>query len=203
MNQKYRALGQALMASAVLLACQAAHAQTSSYGAGTNASWLPYTTRGYVGISGGKGDYDVPCTAGFRCDDSNTALKIYTGGMFNQYFGVELGYLQGGEVDRAGGDVKARGVNVSLIGLLPINETFEVFGKVGGTYGWTKTSASALSGAATGDEEGAGASYGVGLNVFFTPNWGAVVEWERHRFHFAGDRKDDVELTTVGLKYRF
>lgn len=200
MNHTQRGIGRALLASAVILGCQAVHAQSRAYD--SSQSWLPYTTRGYVGISGGKADYDVPCTAGFDCDDSNEAFKIYTGGMLNQNFGLELGYLQGGEADRAGGNVKARGVNISLVGLLPFNETFEAFGKVGGTYGWTKTSASALSGADTGKEEGGGVSYGVGLNVFFTPNWGAVVEWERHRFHFASG-KEDVDLATVGLKYRF
>lgn len=200
MKNKQRGLERVLLASAVVLGCQAAHAQSRAYD--PSQSWLPYTTRGYVGISGGKADYDVPCTAGFSCDDSNEAFKIYTGGMLNQNFGLELAYLQGGEADRAGGNVKARGVNISLVGLLPFNETFEAFGKVGGTYGWTKTSASALSGVETGKEEGGGVSYGVGLNVFFTPNWGAVVEWERHRFHFASG-KEDVDLATVGLKYRF
>lgn len=224
MKHKLHSL-QILLASAVAFSIQTAQAQSgmvtttpvnntdpmtydapaagrsSSYGAGT--SWLPYTTRGYVGLNLGQADYDLPCTAGFSCDDSNKAFKLYTGGMFNENFGLELAYLQAGEAERAGGEIKARGLNLSLIGVLPFNETFEVFGKIGATYGWTRTTASALSGAATGKEEGAGPSYGLGLNIFFTPNWGAVVEWERQEFEFAGDREEDIELTTVGVKYRF
>lgn len=228
MSHQLHGFPRALLATAVFLAmAHGAHAQSTmsselgttgsansatttepmqydapAAGSTGSTSWLPYTTRGYVGFSGGQADFDVACTGGFSCDDSNRAFKVYTGGMFNQNFGLEIAYVQPGEADRAGGEVEAKGLNLSLIGVLPFNETFEVFGKVGATYGWTDTDASA-PGVATGDEEGVGASYGVGLNIFFTPNWGAVVEWERHRFEFAGDNKEDVEMTTVGVKYRF
>jgi len=176
------------------------------YGSGTSYSWLPYTTRGYVGINVGQAKYEESrCVAGFDCDDtSDRAFKVYTGGMFNEFFGLEVAYINTGSVERAGGDTKAHGLNVSLTGQVPINgDMAAVFAKVGGTYGWTKTETNALSGAPEGDESGGGVSYGVGARVNFNANWAIVLEWERHEFKFEGDRDDDVTLTTLGVQYRF
>ena len=82
---------------------------------------------------------------------------------------------------------------------------FSVFGKLGTTYGRTSTStsASAGSGIATGKDSGWGESYGLGLSADLGSNWSAVLEWQRHRFHFAGNNKEAVRTTSLGVKYRF
>ena len=58
------------------------------------------------------------------------------------------------------------------------------------------------TGATLGKEDGFGLSYGLGARWAFTPQWAAVVEWERHKFKFS-DGDAPVNLTTVGLQYRF
>ena len=47
-----------------------------------------------------------------------------------------------------------------------------------------------------------GLSFGVGASWGFTPNIAAVLEWERHRLHFADDTAP-ADLATVGVRYRF
>lgn len=173
---------------------------------GDGYSWLPYTTRGYVGISGGQAEIGgMPCSPLYSCDDSSDrVIKVYTGGMFNEYFGVELAYFNTGNIDRSGGRVHAHGGNLSLIAQAPLGTMAAVYAKVGGTYAWTKTSVGPLAiGTPSGDESDAGPSYGVGLRVNATRNWAFVLEWERHSLKFAGDDKNGTKLTTLGVQYRF
>lgn len=171
----------------------------------TSYSLLPYTQQGYVGLSVGSPNYDVDCgvTSLFSCDDPSTSWKIYTGGMVNQYFGAEIAYLDMGDADRYGGTARARGLNLSLVGRYPVAPNLAVFGKVGATYGRTRVSASPLALATSGKDSGWGGSYGVGASFDFARHWSAVVEWERHDFHFAGQGRDAVSTTSLGVKYRF
>lgn len=164
------------------------------------ASYLPYTTGGYVGLNLGESDYSADCNIGFSCDDGKFAGKAYTGGMINRYVGVELGYLHMGNVNRDGGSARAHGLNLSLVGHLPIANAFSAFGKVGSTYGRTRVSNTDGN---NGSDTGFGLSYGAGLAFNMTRNWSAVLEWERHEFDFAGNEGQDVDLTSVGVKYRF
>jgi opacity protein-like surface antigen len=171
----------------------------------TRSSWLPYTHDGYLGLSGGRSNYSLrngPSGLGLGRDDSGSAYKIYAGGFFHPNAGVELGYINAGKAERLGGETKAQGFNLSLVGRAPLNQQFDLFGKIGTTYGRTRTSGVAALGVPLGKENGFGLSYGIGARWAFTPQWAAVVEWERHRFKFS-DGGDSVNLTTVGLQYRF
>jgi len=198
-------LGKTALCAALLAAsCGSALAQAYNTASTNRASYLPYTTAGYVGLSVGQSKYKVGAGSGnFNYDDKDTAFKLYGGGMFNQNLGVELGYVNFGEISRAGGDTKAQGVNLSLVAKAPIGERFDVFGKVGTTYGWTKTSSSALSGVPGGKENGFGLSYGLGASYYFTPQIAGTLEYESHDFKFAGTGKDRVQAVTVGVRYNY
>ncbi|WP_440107830.1 outer membrane beta-barrel protein [Acidovorax sp. BL-A-41-H1] len=213
MTPMIRAFSCAALAAA---ACSLANAQTqqgttagtsgttSSMSAnGQRDSFLPYTQQGYVGVSAGQSKYDLRSgTGGFPTDDSDQALKIYTGGYFHPNFGVELGYLNAGRADRIGGTSRAQGLNLSLVARAPLTEQFDVFGKLGTTYSRTRTSGNSGFGVATGSDSGFGLSYGAGVRWAFNENWAAVLEWERHKMRFA-DGKSDVDLTTLGVQYRY
>ena len=183
---------------------QASTAWGNTPDGGSDYSLLPYTKRGYVGLNLGQSDYgDQSCgVGGFTCDDGGVAGTVYTGGMFNDWLGLELGYLHMGRAERAGGRMEAQGLNVSLLARLPLQQ-FSVFAKGGTTYGRTKVTADPLALVPTGKDSGWGASYGAGVGLDVTPNASVVLEWARHDFHFAGTGKQDVSLTSLGLKYRF
>ncbi|RRS05201.1 porin family protein [Aquabacterium soli] len=166
-------------------------------------SWIPYTSSGYIGVSGGKPDLKTACAAGLSCDDPDSAWSVYLGGQFNPYLGLQLGYLQLQDADRNGGDTKVRGVNISLTGALPLGSNFSLNGRVGGTYGWTKTTVGAAVTAPSGNEEGFGVAYGVGASWDFDRHWSVTVDWDRHRLKFAGDEKKNTDIASVGLRYRF
>jgi hypothetical protein len=188
-----------LCAAVALLVSAPAMAQTRSGG----ASWLPYTTNGYVGLNVGKPDYKLGCTAGFSCDDPNASFHVYTGGSFNDWLGVEAGYLYMGKADRQGGTTRGHGINLSVVGTVPVSQSVKLFGKLGTTYGRTTISANALSGEITGDESGFGAAYALGASLDVNPATAVLLEWDRHEMKFAGRGREPIEALSVGVKFRF
>jgi opacity protein-like surface antigen len=189
-----------------LLASAAAVAQSTDYGRWSDGgdrprSWIPGTSYGYVGLSLGQSEYDLNCTAGFNCDDGDFAGKLYTGGKFNNMFGVELAYVNLGKAEANGGSVQAQLANVSLVGNLPVAEQLSVYGKVGAFYGFTDVDTTA-PGVATGEENDFGWSYGLGVQFDINRNWAVTGDWDHYRVDFV-DRDDDVQLWSVGVLYKF
>ena len=191
-----------------LLACACAFAQGSSTSSsppsGANyelrrGSWLP---GGYAGINLGRPNYRLDCGPG-GCDQPSLSGNAYVGGMFTPNFGAEVGLLGLGDLERAGGDTRAEGVNFSLVGRAQVGAGFGVFGRVGTTWGRTRIDAAPGAGIATGRASGWGPAYGLGVDWAFSSNWSAVLDWQRHRFDFAGDDNGWVRSTSIGLKYRF
>jgi len=189
-----------------LLACAAAlpaMAQSSST-TSSSSSLLPYTTGGYVGLNLGRTKFDMGCgIGGFKCDShAGTAVNLYTGGMFNEYMGLELGYLHTGNLDRAGGTTSAQGVNLLLVGRVPMG-AFNIFAKAGGVYGRTKVSTDPLSGIPGGSKSGGGVSVAGGIGYDLSPKSSIVAQWARNKFKFANEGHPNVDTTSIGYVYRF
>ncbi|CAN7720431.1 porin family protein [Pseudorhodoferax sp. LjRoot39] len=191
-----------------LLACACAFAQgsstSSSPASGANyelrrGSWLP---GGYAGLNLGRPSYRLDCGPG-GCDQPSLSGNVYVGSMFTPHFGAELGLLSMGDLERAGGDTRAEGVNFSLVGRAQVGAGFGVFGRVGTTWGRTRVDAAPGAGIATGRASGWGPAYGLGVDWAFSSQWSAVLDWQRHRFDFVGDDNGWVRSTSIGLKYRF
>jgi OmpA-OmpF porin, OOP family len=157
-----------------------------------------------VGLSLGRPDYALGCGAGGRpCDDPDGALRLYTGGMFNPFLGVELAYLDLGRAERGGGTAQARGFDLSLVGRVRLGESFGAYGRLGTTWGRTRLSVEPASGLVGGEASGWGLSYGAGLSLDVTPHWSALLEWAQHDFRFPGADTAPVSAANVGLRYRF
>ena len=211
----------ALAGAAALLAAPAAAQTTSNAGttrSGGAMGFMPGAGNGtgYIGLNVGRSRYHAECGArdvlrnlDLECGPHDVSYNLYAGaglgglGGMSAMFGGELGYIDMGRISRAGGETHARGVNLSLVGRAPIASGFGVFGKVGTTYGWTRTSSTVGSGVASGKDNGFGLSYGVGASYDFTPNISAVLAWDSHDFNFAGGGRDPIRVTSLGLQYRY
>ena len=170
----------------------------------SRTSWIPYTNNGYLGLNVGRSRFSNSCSGlGFACDRSDTSGHIYLGGYFNPYFGAEIGYVGLGHVNRAGGRTEADGINLSLVGRVPLSQNFSIYGKLGSTYGRTRVSSAAGTGIVNGRETGWGAAYAVGLSWDIDHNWSALLEFDDTRLGFAGGTHDNVRTTSLGLKYSF
>ena len=209
MKKVSRLFTHLFVAAASVAAMASAQAQNTMADSGSGSgmsgmSGMYGAGRGYIGLSAGQTDYSLGRGTGlFGFDRRTTAYSISTGSYFSNNFGVEIGYTDFGNVNRAGGTTKADGINLSLIAKLPLGESFNLLGKLGTTYGRTDVSSAAGSGITSGGERGFGVSYGIGAEFMFNPQWSAVLQYDEHDLNYAGGGRERINVTSLGARYRF
>jgi hypothetical protein len=199
-SQRTKHLARTLAGVAVTLCvAQAAQAQMMS------DMMSPGTS--YIGLTGGPSDFSRTKggNSSFPNDDRSTAYSLSVGNYFiNPNLGGEIGYTNFGSVSRGGGTTKAEGINFSLVGKLPLSETFNLLGKIGTTYSQTDVSANPASGGmATGNSNGFDWSYGIGAELVFSPQLSGVLQYDEHFMKFAGSSSERVSTTMIGARLRF
>ena len=191
-----RTLAHRIVAVASLPAVAGAQAQsgTGMYGFGN----------GYIGLNAGQSDYSLGNGTGlYGSTNRVTAYSVTAGGYFNPNVGLEIGYTDFGNISRAGGTTRAEGLSLSVVGRLPLSESFNLLGKLGSTYGRTSVSTQPGSGIVDGSESGWGVSMGLGGEYMMTPQLSALLQYDAHEMKFVGGGRDRVSVTSLGLRYRF
>lgn len=169
------------------------------------------SAQGFIGGSIGQSDIDDEIAAELitsgTVDGKDTAWKIFGGYMFNRHFGLELAYVDLGEVSYSGsffgapvtgGKIEVTGFNISAIGAYPVSEQFSVFGKIG-MFIWEAEASDTTGGVPfSAKDDGTDLSFGVGVGFNFTRNLGLRAEWEMFESSDA-----DASLITIGLLWRF
>lgn len=200
-HAKFSSLLLAVAAMTLAVGAHAQAAEASNSGSGYSM-YGPGSS--YVGINAGRSNFRLNNgLGGFPSDKSKNAYSIYGGGYFNNNFGFELGYADFGRIARAGGSTKAEGINLSLVGKLPLNQSFNLLGRVGTTYGRTDVSAVPASGIAGGRDSSFNLSYGVGAEYAFNPSLSAVLQYDEYNLKFVTTGRERINTTSVGLRYRF
>lgn len=149
-------------------------------------------------------------------DDRSTGYKIFGGYQLNKNFAVEGGYFDLGKfgyrattvpTGTLNGSMKVRGLNLDLVGTLPVTEKFSVFGRVGVNYAQTRDSFSGTGAVNVTNpnprKNDTNYKAGLGLQYAFTDSLAMRLEAERYRINDAVGNKGDVDLYSVGLVYRF
>ena len=150
-------------------------------------------------------------------DSNDTAYSLNIGYKFNPYFALEGGYTDLGKygfssnvtspvATTVNGNYKVDGVNLSAVGIIPLNNGFSLYGKAGIFRANTKldVSSSGTSGVSSTSDHSTNATYGLGASYAFNKDWTAKLEW--NRFHDVGETstgKDNIDLYTVGVAYNF
>jgi opacity protein-like surface antigen len=201
MKQAQRLLATFSVLTVSVLAATGASAQTSTSPAGYS---IMAPGNSYIDLGVGRSEFSLSNgLVDFNSDKRDTAYSLRAGSYVNNTFGMEAGYTDFGNINRAGGSTKANGLNLSLIGKFPLSEQFNILGKVGTTYSRTEVSAASGTGVVSGSESDFGLSYGLGVEFNFTPQWSAVMQYEEHKMKFAGGETDRVGNTTLSARYRF
>jgi len=120
------------------------------------------------------GGLDVGSTKIDDFDQSKASFGGFLGYGFNQFFAVELGYRYLGKFDVYGSDIKAKQTHVSVIGSYPLNNRFDVYGRLG--YNKLDASSSSSDVAVDADD---GGLYGIGLSYNFTPQLSGRIEAQK------------------------
>ena len=156
-------------------------------------------------------------TSSIADDDQDTGYKIFAGYRFNRYFAIEGGYFDLGNfgfqattvpTGTFNGDIKLRGVNLDLVGFVPIGDSFSLFGRVGADYAeakdhFTGTGLVNVTGNPNPSKRAANYKFGVGVQYDFSNALSLRAEAERYRIDDAVGNKGDIDLLSVGLLYRF
>ena len=202
-NQKINRLVPAL-ALAIGSLTLAAGAQAQNAMGATSDSSLYSAGSGYVGFNAGRSRFNGPSGTGVYSNDRNgNAYSLYGGSYFNNNFGLEAGYNDFGRVNRGGGSTTANAFSLSLVGKLPVGSSFNLLGRVGGSYVRSNVSSAADSGIAAGTSNKFDLSYGLGAEFAFNPQLSAVVQYDQYNMRYVGGGRDRINATTLGLRYRF
>ena len=155
-------------------------------------------------------------TTSLSDDKSDTGFKLYGGYRFNSFLALEGGYFNLGKfgytagtlpLGTLNGRMKVSGVNLDLVGSVPLGEQFSVFARAGVIDADAKDTFTG-TGAVTvinpnPSKRAASYKFGAGLGFDFTRALGMRVEVERYRIDDAVGNKGDIDLLSVGLLYRF
>jgi OOP family OmpA-OmpF porin len=149
-------------------------------------------------------------------DDRSTGYKIFGGYQLNKNFAVEGGYFDLGKfgytattvpAGTLNGNIKLRGLNLDLVGIVPFTEKFSAFGRVGLNYAQARDSFSGTGAVHVTNpnprKNATNYKFGAGLQYAFTDALAMRVEAERYRINDAVGNKGDIDLVSVGLIYRF
>jgi len=155
-------------------------------------------------------------------NDRDTGWKIFAGYQFNPYLAVEGGYVDFGKYDvnatgmagtaavNVNGEVDSQAMFFDVVGHLPANESFSVFGKVGLAFTRTDASASGNVGnffsvSASDSENEVVPKLGIGFRYNITKQIGIRAEYE---YYFNVGKSDttgesDIEMWGAGMTFHF
>lgn len=183
----------------------------------------------YMGISAGESRSQIDNVritqdllgAGFVTnslieDNKGTGYKAFIGMPMNPFWAVEAGYFDLGRfgftanTTPAGsltGSARIKGLNLDLVGTMPITERWSLLGRVGAAYAQTQDTFSGTGAVVVTDpspqKRQTNYKYGVGTQYAFTPALTLRLEAERYRVNDAVGNRGDVDLYSLGLVYRF
>lgn len=165
-------------------------AQTNGYyaGLGFGQATSDADTAGILFISG---------PSALTVDDTDTAFNIFGGFKFNDYFAMELAYVDLGEVSVTANGAgfsdtykfALDGLVVEAVGTWPINKHFSLIGKFG-FIAWNSDATVNLSGIGSFsvNEDSTDLAFGVGGQFNFSKNFGLRAEFDSF----------DIDVTEAG-----
>lgn len=155
-------------------------------------------------------------TSSMSRDEHDTAYKLFGGYQFNKNFGVEAGYFNLGKfgfssttvpAGTLNGQIKLQGVNLDLVGTLPLTDSLSVIGRVGAQYANARDNFSGTGAVSVlnpnPSKRSANYKLGAGLQYEITPAILVRGEAERYRINDAVGNHGDVNMFSVSLVIPF
>jgi OOP family OmpA-OmpF porin len=150
-------------------------------------------------------------------DKRDTGYKIFGGYRYNKNFALEGGYFDLGQfgytattTGPAGtltGKIKLKGLNLDVVGTLPVTEKFSVLGRLGLNYAEARDNFTTTGGLTVTNPNPSkneiNYKFGAGVQYDFTESLGMRLEAERYRINDAVGNKGDIDMYSLGLVYRF
>src|SRR6266446_6396799 len=146
-------------------------------------------TGGYlVGMFGQTKIKDVDTTGlnNVSLDDTSTGIKLGGGYAFNRNFAVEGAYVDLGKAkvtgtfggNNASETIKASGLVVTAVGMVPINQQFSLLGRLGLINATVKADASVGNASASVKSTDMKTTFGIGVAYSFTQQFAVRADYD-------------------------
>jgi OOP family OmpA-OmpF porin len=149
-------------------------------------------------------------------NERDTGYKLFGGYQMNRNWAFEAGYFDLGSptftfntlpVGTLSGKTRMQGINLDLVGTLPITDRLSALGRVGAQYARTRdtfgTTGLATVINANPSKRETNAKIGVGLQYEFSPSFLVRTEAERYRMNDGVGHKANVDLFSLSLVMPF
>jgi OmpA-OmpF porin, OOP family len=177
-----------------------------------SALTLPAMAQGFYILGDiGKSNLEYPAYDDIALDESDTAFSFGVGVDLNQFLAIEVAYRDFGSGQDSGiasddfGDydwtdtLSASALQGSVVGKLPVNDSFDVFGRLG--FANIEVDYDTNDGGFRSSESNSKTKgfFGVGASYNFTPEFALRTEYSQYA------EWDDLKLSvlTVGATYHF
>ena len=154
-------------------------------------------------------------------DNSGTGYKLFGGYQLNRNFAVEGGYFDLGKssytvnatrnIDGVAGsfngETRVRGLNLDLVGMLPLSDRFSILGRVGAAYAQSRanfnSTGSVPANASNNRRNDTNLKVGLGMQYAITEALAVRAELERYRISDPVRNRGHIDMASLGLVYRF
>jgi len=164
---------------------------------GTGGTFDDMASKMYFGGSIGPSEAGDYCAGATGCEDKDTAWKVFGGYKITERLSAEASYVNLGDIHKAvdatvqNSDVSA--MTATAVGTMPVNDQFDVFGKVGAMR-WSSDNTA-------GSESGFGMTYGVGAKMNISEKTKLRAEWEKlPGIETSPGNETDVNMLSVGIE---
>jgi OmpA-OmpF porin, OOP family len=130
----------------------------------------------------------------------STGYRIAGGYHFTPNWGAEIGYAESGSGDAGGLSYKVNSTQIAAVGTYPINEQFDVFGKLG--YAANKLTGDAISGCNNCSKNDL--MYGIGGQYNINKQFGIRLQYESlGKVEDSGSNDSSATNFSLGVAYNF
>jgi OmpA-OmpF porin, OOP family len=149
-------------------------------------------------------------------DQHDASYKAFGGYQFNPYFGMEAGYFNLGEfgfkstttspTGTLDGRIKLTGMNIDMVGTLPVNDQLSLLGRVGmhnARARDTFTSTGFVVSQTNPEKKENNYKVGFGFSYKFSQSMSLRGELERYRINDAVGNKGDINVASLSLVFPF
>ena len=157
-------------------------------------------------------------TTGIDDREGSTGFRAFGGYQFNRHVGIEAGYFDLGKfgytarttpAGSLSGEIETKGLNLDVVGTLPLNDRISLLARAGLTSARTQGSFSASGSArvpyasAQSSMRFTDAKWGAGVAYAVTDTVSMRLEAERYRIKDSVGNRGTVDMVSLGLVYRF
>jgi OOP family OmpA-OmpF porin len=158
----------------------------------------PYVGANYGFYKSGTGDYD----------EERDLWEVYAGLALHKYFGVEVNYADVGDLTSEAADVGIEGWGASVVGQLPVTDSFSLYAKLGQFFYDAEVDLDELDATYDGDEP----FYTIGAGFSITDPVTVTLEYTRFNADVDIDQLDqlvdnsdvgDLDTAKIGIRFAF